>query len=108
MGDTVNLTAVNPAANTGEHDIEIMEFGVHIHLHDPGDEDSQTFVADKAGTYAFYCSVLGHRAAGMEGSFIVEGEPAGISTNLVIIIVAVVGAVVAGIVIFMLWRRGRP
>lgn len=109
VGDTVVLTAVNPVANTGEHDVTIDEFSVHIHLHDPGDSDSQTFVADQAGTYTFYCSVLGHQAAGMEGSFIVEAEgSAGISTNLVILIVAVVGAVVVGTVVFMLWRRGRP
>ncbi len=108
VGDTVNITAVNPAGNTGEHDVTIDEFSVHIHLHDPGDEDSQEFVADQAGTYTFYCSVLGHRAAGMEGSLIVETEgSAGISTDQVILIVAVVGVVVAGAVIFLLWRRGR-
>ncbi len=109
VGDTVNITASNPAGNTDEHDVTIEEFDVHIHLHDPGDEHSQTFVADQTGTFTFYCSVLGHQAAGMEGSFIVEAEsPFGISTNMVILIVAVVGAAVAGIVIFMLWRRGRP
>ncbi|MFN2312139.1 MAG: plastocyanin/azurin family copper-binding protein, partial [Spirochaetia bacterium] len=34
---------------------------------------SQTveFVADRAGSFEFYCSVPGHRQAGMYGTFVV-------------------------------------
>ncbi len=37
-----------------------------------GQSASVTFVADKAGTYEFYCSVGNHRQMGMVGKFIVE------------------------------------
>ncbi len=105
QGDTVVLSAVNPAANAGEHDVTIDEFGVHIHLHDPGDEGNTTFVADKAGTFTFYCSVLGHQAAGMEGSLIVEGESSGVGTLTLAGIIA--GVVVAATVVTLLVLRSR-
>ncbi len=38
----------------------------------PGTPTSITFVADKAGTYEYYCSVGNHRAQGMAGKLIVE------------------------------------
>ncbi len=104
-GDTIVLTAVNPAANTGEHDVAIDEFDVHIHLHDPGDEGNATFVADRAGTFTFYCSVLGHQAAGMEGSLIVEGESSGVGTFTLAGIIA--GVVVAATVVTLLVLRSR-
>jgi len=38
----------------------------------PGTPTSVTFVADKTGTFEYYCSVGNHRAQGMVGKLIVE------------------------------------
>ncbi|HBG74822.1 MAG: nitrite reductase, copper-containing [Chloroflexi bacterium GWB2_49_20] len=43
------------------------------------------FTPDKEGTFAYYCTILGHRQAGMQGKFIVgsgtSSETAGTGTN---------------------------
>lgn len=68
-GDTVKITFKNAG---GFHDFVIDEFKVKAKQGNGPSEETVTFVADKAGEYAFYCSVGQHRANGMEGKFIVE------------------------------------
>ena len=54
-----------------EHDFTIDELDTHV----AADEDETAtggLRADEAGTYTYYCSVPGHRAAGMEGTLTVE------------------------------------
>lgn len=68
-GDTVKITFKNAQ---GIHDFVIDEFNVKSKQMTGPSEETVTFVADKAGEYAFYCSVGQHRANGMEGKFIVE------------------------------------
>jgi uncharacterized cupredoxin-like copper-binding protein len=60
-------------ANTGAslHDFAVDELGGVIIALEPGQEGSATITAP-AGTYTFYCSVPGHREAGMEGTLTVE------------------------------------
>jgi plastocyanin len=67
-GQTVNVVYKN---NMGRHDWVLDEFNAKSKLLDAGEEDTITFVADKTGTFEYYCSVPGHRASGMKGSFIV-------------------------------------
>lgn len=54
------------------HDFTIDELGVELAA-DAGETDTVRFRVDEAGQYTFYCSVAGHRAAGMEGTLIVKG-----------------------------------
>lgn len=68
-GDTVKITFKN---SQGFHDFVIEEFNVAIKQGNGPSEETVTFVADKAGTYEFYCSVGQHRAMGMKGNLIVE------------------------------------
>lgn len=69
-GDTVKITF----KNTGErvHNFVIDEFSVRTPTITGGKESKAEFVASQKGTFAFYCSVPGHRAAGMEGQLVVE------------------------------------
>ena len=54
------------------HDLKIDELGVATKILRAGEQDSIEFIADKAGTFEYYCSVGNHRAMGMKGTFIVK------------------------------------
>lgn len=71
-GDRVRITIVNTELMT--HDIALEKMGLKSKtLQEKGNKTSITFIADKSDTY--YCTVPGHRAAGMVGSFeVVEGS----------------------------------
>lgn len=68
-GDTVTI---NFTSNGGLHDWTVNEFSARTERVNSGASSSVTFVADKAGTFEYYCSVGTHRQLGMVGSLIVE------------------------------------
>lgn len=68
-GDTVKIIFNNV---DGTHDFVIDEFNVKTNQITAGKQETVTFVADKAGTFEFYCSVGPHRQMGMRGKLIVE------------------------------------
>ncbi|GAB4038375.1 PVC-type heme-binding CxxCH protein [Spirosoma jeollabukense] len=70
-GDRVRITITDTELMT--HDIALEKLGVKSKtLQEKGSKASITFTADKSDTY--YCTVPGHRAAGMVGKFeVVEG-----------------------------------
>ena len=55
------------------HDFTIDEIDVHVAA-DRGETAEGGLRADEPGQYTYYCSVAGHREAGMEGTLVVE-EP---------------------------------
>jgi nitrosocyanin len=67
-GDTVKITFVN---SSGFHDFRIDEFKVATKQIKSGSQETVSFVADKAGTFEYYCSVGNHRAMGMKGTLTV-------------------------------------
>lgn len=69
QGDTVRITFVN---KEGFHDLKLDEFNVATKQIKTGESETIEFVADKAGTFEYYCSVGSHRAQGMVGKLIVE------------------------------------
>lgn len=56
----------------GFHDWTIDEFNARTKQIGEGQTDSVEFVADKKGTFEYYCSIGQHRANGMVGKLIVE------------------------------------
>lgn len=68
-GDTVTI---NFMSMDGFHDVVIDEFNARTEKIRTGGMSSITFVADKAGTFEYYCSVGSHRMNGMVGKLIVE------------------------------------
>jgi plastocyanin len=68
----IEIDFTNPAPI--EHDVNIERDGQQIAGSDlVSDGDSTTVSADvKAGDYTYYCSVPGHREAGMEGTLTVD------------------------------------
>lgn len=68
-GDRVVLTITS---NDVKHGFAIDDFGVAVTL-EPGKTVTTEFVADKAGTYDFYCSVYcGEGHGGMMGKLIIK------------------------------------
>lgn len=53
------------------HDLTIDELDAHVAA-DKGETAEGGLRADEPGRYTYYCSVAGHREAGMEGTLIVE------------------------------------
>jgi plastocyanin len=68
-GDTVKITFKN---TQGFHDFVIDEFKVKTKQIAAGKEETVEFVADKAGTFEYYCSVGTHRQQGMKGTLTVK------------------------------------
>jgi plastocyanin len=69
VGETVALRLSNQ--DTSAHSFDIDEFGIHTLL-PAGATSLALFTASTPGTYTFYCSIPGHREAGMVGTLIVE------------------------------------
>ena len=68
-GDTVNLVISSVDVN---HGLGIPQFGVSQQL-TAGSTSTVTFVADKAGSYTFFCNVAcGSGHGGMRGTLVVQ------------------------------------
>jgi len=68
-GDTVKIAFQNIG---GTHNWVIDEFNVKTSTIQGGKQEEVEFVADKIGTFEYYCSIGSHRAMGMRGNLIVE------------------------------------
>lgn len=64
---TITLTDVGAAV----HNLTVDALGLQV-VAVPGSSGEVSIVAPQPGTYEFYCSVSGHRAAGMFGTLVVE------------------------------------
>jgi plastocyanin len=71
QGESVEITLVN-ADRAQAHSFVIPELQVKSRQVMPGQKETLTFVADKAGDYRFYCDVPGHKDGGEVGRFTVE------------------------------------
>ena len=70
LGDRVTITLI--MGETNLHDVNVEYYNVATaQLVEEGSEDSLTFIASAEGTYAYYCTVPGHRAGGMVGNVII-------------------------------------
>lgn len=68
-GDTVRVTFT---VSGGNHDWVVDQFNAKTKVLKAGEQETIEFVADEAGTFEYYCSVPGHRQAGMVGKLIVQ------------------------------------
>lgn len=68
-GDTVKITFKNLE---GIHDFKLDEFTVATKQIPAGSEETVEFVADKTGSFEYYCSVGKHRQMGMKGTLVVQ------------------------------------
>ena len=69
QGDTVRVTIDSVDMM---HDFVIDEFNAKTKIVRSGESGTVEFIADKAGSFEFYCSVGNHRAQGMAGTLTVE------------------------------------
>lgn len=64
--------AIVLSSEDGLHDFTVDEFDAHVAA-EVGRTSVGGFRAGEPGRYSFYCSVQGHREAGMTGILVVEG-----------------------------------
>lgn len=69
QGDAVRIIFDNAE---GFHDLRVEGYNVGTKQFFEGNSETIEFTADKAGSFAYYCSVGSHRQAGMQGTLIVE------------------------------------
>ncbi|MFH1170651.1 MAG: cupredoxin domain-containing protein [Candidatus Vogelbacteria bacterium] len=69
QGDTVKITFQSAS---GFHDLTLDEFRVATKQLKAGESETVQFVADKVGSFEYYCSVGNHRAMGMKGTLTVK------------------------------------
>ncbi len=70
-GDTVQITLIN--GDGMPHDFAIPDLGAHTTLVTAkGQTTDLVFEISEVGEFAYYCTVSGHRQAGMEGKLIVQ------------------------------------
>lgn len=71
QGERTQINLIN--GEGAEHDIVVDIYGVRSnHVVGKGASGTISFIADKTGVFAYYCSVPGHREAGMEGRLRVD------------------------------------
>ena len=71
--DSVRVTIVMDNPSSVPHNVSIEGSGVDEEGNTVGQGDKSTVRAElRPGEYSFYCSVGGHREAGMEGTLTVE------------------------------------
>jgi len=70
LGDRVRIIF---NSEQGTHDWVVDEFNARTKILPAGEGDEIEFVANKVGTFEYYCSVGDHRARGMVGKLIIEG-----------------------------------
>lgn len=76
-GETVQITLINGEGMQHNIDVVLPQGEVRSQrVNGVGASTTITFVAPAAGTYAYFCSVPGHREAGMEGKIRVAAEEA--------------------------------
>ncbi|MEK7531058.1 MAG: cupredoxin domain-containing protein [Patescibacteria group bacterium] len=68
-GDRVRIVFKN---STGQHDWVVDEFSARTKVTNGGESETIEFVADKAGSFEYYCSVGKHRQMGMKGTLTVS------------------------------------
>ena len=67
-GDTVKITMINDG---GTHNVAFPDFNTRTTINGGGSQ-TITFVADKTGTFQYYCEVGGHKGLGMFGTLTVQ------------------------------------
>jgi nitrite reductase (NO-forming) len=73
VGDTVNIQLTS--GEGAQHDIAFPDFDAASEpVSGQGKSVELSFLADKGGSFGYYCVVAGHREAGMVGKFEVAGD----------------------------------
>lgn len=67
-----DLVRIEFTSTNGFHDWTVNEFDAATQQVSANGSTFVEFVADKAGTFEYFCSVSSHRSRGMIGKFIVE------------------------------------
>ncbi len=73
-GVGMDAMAGDDEGHATDDDQTMAEDDLHIAHADAGETVTATFTVDEPGTYQMYCSIPGHRSAGMEATLTVADE----------------------------------
>ena len=68
-GEKVRITFTD---ESGSHDFVVDGYNVRTKVLQTGQSETIEFIADKSGSFEYYCSVGSHRSMGMKGTLIVN------------------------------------
>ena len=68
-GDAVQITFID---DDGRHDLVVDGYNISTNILSEGGSGTIQFVADKTGSFEYYCSVANHRDLGMKGTLVVQ------------------------------------
>jgi plastocyanin len=68
-GDIVRINFIN---ENGSHDFVLNDFNAKTQVTNTGQTQTIEFIADKTGSFEYYCSVGSHRTMGMRGTLVVQ------------------------------------
>ncbi len=71
QGEGVHVLMVNPAGQS-VHNLTFPDFGVTTDAKTGGQNARTAFVADKTGSFVYFCGIPGHRQLGMVGTLVVQ------------------------------------
>jgi len=80
VGDIIEIKLISGEGS--EHDFTMPDFDVASpHVNGQGSSITVIFGVNKGGSFPYFCNIPGHRQAGMEGKFVVDGPAAASPTT---------------------------
>jgi uncharacterized cupredoxin-like copper-binding protein len=106
LGEEVRIRLINNG--TVGHNFILQDYANYDPVIAPGRSANVSFIADRVGTYSMSCGIPGHRALGMEGTFVIaRAPPTPLSVPILEVGAVLVAAGVAATAVVVLLRSRR-
>ena len=104
LGEEIRIHLTNNGSEG--HNFVLENYANYDPIIAPGRHANVSFIADAVGTYLMYCTVSGHRALGMEGTFTISRVRTNPLPTPFVEVVGLIGiAAIAAVAVVVLLRR---